>query len=217
MNKNIFNHLKKIIKEEILNKLIEDYPSSFNMDHFKALTSFKKRKEYCDEHLTLLNSGSGRRVYIIDDEKVLKLAKNKKGVAQNEVEINQSQDYTTDGLVAETYDYHPDFLWVEAEKCKRLTPKRFKEIVGIDFKKFSEIIKYEWYRINTNQKQIEPEEYDGIMDENEFVYNITTYMGDYQLPCGDLTRLSTYAENNNGEVVVVDYGLTHDVFDGYYK
>lgn len=44
----------------------EDYPSSFDMEHFKSLTSFNKRIQYCKENLKRISSGSGRIVYMID-------------------------------------------------------------------------------------------------------------------------------------------------------
>ena len=56
----------------------EDYPSSFDMEHFKQLKRFNERVRYCDEHLTKISSGSARIVYIVDDKMVLKLAKNEK-------------------------------------------------------------------------------------------------------------------------------------------
>ena len=64
----------------------EDYPSSWNIEEFKSLRSFAERKRYCDANLQKIASGSGRIVYKVDNQKVLKLAKNKKGVAQNEIE-----------------------------------------------------------------------------------------------------------------------------------
>jgi hypothetical protein len=213
--------VNKIIDEEIIKQLIEEYPSSFDMDHFKSLLSFRKRKEYCDEHLPLIGSGTGRRVYVIDNDRVLKLANNKKGVAQNEVEIAQSNDYMVDDLVAKTYDHHPDALWVEAERCKKLTKSRFKQIVGVSFDEFSDIITYEWFRI-LNPRRIpinKPDRYEELLDDENypFIYKIADYIGNYELPIGDLTRISTYGENSDGDVIVVDYGLTGDVLGKYYS
>ena len=95
------------------NIVSEDYPQSFDMKFFKTLQSFASRKKYCDEHLKKIAQGSSRIVYYIDNEKVLKLAKNKKGLAQNEIEIDYSDDYMLTGIVAPVYDYHENFLWLE--------------------------------------------------------------------------------------------------------
>ena len=213
--------VKKIINEEVNNYLDEDYPHSFNMEEFKSLTSFKKRKEYCNKHLWFLGQGSGRRVYIVDNNKVLKLAHNRKGVAQNEVEVSQSNDYVINGLVAETYEHHPDYLWVEAERCKKITRKRFKELVGVDFDKYIEVLQYQKEVLSPIKGFMEPPDLFNVIWEDEgenypFIYKILSYIGDYDLPVGDLTRLSTYGENSNGEIVIIDYGLTDQVFKQHY-
>jgi hypothetical protein len=44
-------------------------------------------------------------------------------------------------------------------------------------------------------------------------------MGDYQLPCGDLTRISTYGmvkRNGTPEIVVIDSGLSEEILNTYY-
>ncbi len=212
-------NINNIIKEEIQNYLDEDYPSSFNMDYFESLTSFKKRIEYCEEHLNKISSGSGRIVYKIDDEKVLKLAKNKKGVAQNEVEVDYSHDYVIKHLFAKTYDFHPDFLWVEMELCKKINYNRFKQLVGVDFKTYSHMINYEYYRINNSGLKIygsKPDNYENLLD-NEFISEILNYISNFDVPVGDLNKISTYGENSDNEIVIIDYGLSQQVFDDYYS
>ena len=67
MNNLIKYHIKNIIKESFIN---EDYPESFDMDFFKRLTnkSFKKRIEYCDQHLERIANGTSRIIYKINNE-----------------------------------------------------------------------------------------------------------------------------------------------------
>ena len=81
---------KKIyLTEEQFNYLKEmAYPTSFNMEEFKSIRSFADRVKYCEQRLKKLGAGSSRRVYQIDNEKCLKLAKNGKGIGQNIEEIN---------------------------------------------------------------------------------------------------------------------------------
>lgn len=70
--------------QELLQEMA--YPSSFNMEHFKSLTSFKKRLEYANTHLPRkIASGSARTIFQVDDEKVLKLAHNNKGYYQTKL------------------------------------------------------------------------------------------------------------------------------------
>jgi hypothetical protein len=64
-----------------------------------------------------------------------------------------------------------------------------------------------------------PESYDEMW-ENEFGSDIFNLVGSYDIPVGDLTRLSTYGVvNRDGspKVVMIDYGLNRDVYDGFYR
>jgi hypothetical protein len=208
--------------EDYFSSLIdEDYPTTWNIEEFKKLNSFNSRIKYCETHLQRISSGSSRIVYKIDDEKVLKLAKNKKGIAQNEVEINYSQDYILDNIVAKIYSYDDNNLWSEMELARKVTQSIFKKIVGYSFDEFSIAINN--FAIDNGQKgfkrQIDRELYQSMWD-NEFVVNIFDLIGSYDIPYGDLIRLSSYGlVNGDGEerIVLIDYGLTNDVYDNYYR
>jgi mRNA-degrading endonuclease RelE of RelBE toxin-antitoxin system len=215
-----------LIKEEYNNILDEDYPSSFDMDYFKKITSFNKRIEYCEEQLQRISSGSSRIVYKIDDEKVLKLARNKKGLAQNEVEISQGNDYYLEqsGILAKVFDSDENDLWVEMEFAEKMKVSDFKRIIGIDFIFFGEFI--ENYYISLDQRRSRnkiiknySDEINDMMWENEFVSGILDYIGNYDVVVGDLKKLSTYGivkRNSEDTVVIIDFGLTGDVYDNYY-
>jgi mRNA-degrading endonuclease RelE of RelBE toxin-antitoxin system len=214
------NQLKTLIKSD----LEEEYPESWDVEDFKKIKSFDGRVKYCEEKLQRISSGSSRIVYKIDDEKVLKLAKNKKGIAQNETEIGFSNDYMWDGLVAEIYEYDENGLWVEMELARKVTPKQFQSIVGISFEDYCEGLRYyEYERESTNKRQryslSKPEKYDEMW-ENQYTNEILQLIGSFELPVGDLCRTSTYGiVKRDGEdlIVIIDYGLTNEVYDSYYK
>jgi len=205
------------------NDLTEDYPSSFDMDEFKSLTSFAARTRYCEEHLQRISSGSSRIVYKIDDEKVLKLAKNKKGLAQNEVEGEYSQYHDIEDIVARVFDIHPDNLWIEMELARKLTKGNFKQITGFNWEDYTKVIhnygidhsgRGRGFRYDVD-KSIEEE-----MWENEFTYEMLSFIGNYGVPTGDLIRTSSYGvvkRDGQDAIVMIDYGLTSDVYTSYYS
>lgn len=219
--------MKIKLSEEQYDKIIhtnidEEYPTSWDVEEFARLKSFNQRIQYCEKNLVRISSGSSRIVYKIDDTKVLKLAKNKKGLAQNEIEIEFSQDYLWEGLVAKIFHYDENNLWVEMELARKLTAKSFQQITGLDFEKFGRSLKY-FEQEQENSRAMfrftKPESYDEMW-ENEFASSIFDIIGSYDIPAGDLTRLSTYGiVNRNGQddVVLIDYGLTKDVYDSYYR
>ena len=209
----------KGINESVLD---EDYPQNFSMDEFKQQSSFNGRIKYCQERLKRISSGSSRIVYQIDDEKVLKLAKNKKGLAQNEVETQYSDSgYPT----ADIFDYHEYFLWTEMELARPLTPKIFQQITGFNWLDYEKAINN--YGIDANGRKgdekykvpLNPEIMEAMW-EDEFVYSMFSYIGDTHVPVGDLKRLNSYGvvkREGHDTIVIIDYGLTDSVYGTYYS
>ena len=208
----------KLIIENIIKQVISEmaYPTSFNMEEFKQLKSFAQRVKYCDQRLEKLGSGSSRIGYKIDDEKVLKLAKNAKGVAQNEAESNSylQREYT---IVAKVFDSDPNDLYIEMELVEKLTKSKFKQIVGFDFDSIWPYLESRFGGRNSQRYTGADKE---ILDENEWMYELGDMVGSYDFSYGDFRRLSSFGiVNRDGQpqVVLIDFGLTNDVFDQFYK
>ena len=135
------------ITEEQFKAIVDEmaYPASFNFEEFDSLKSYAARVKYCSSRLRKIGSGSSRITYAVDDEKVLKLAKNKKGVAQNNVE-NQKW-LSSYGLFAEVYEYDDDGLWLEMQLARKAKVSDFKRLTGYGFDVFCAYVDYvhSWY------------------------------------------------------------------------
>lgn len=208
------SELKNIIKTE----LKEDYPLTWDVEEFKKLKSFAKRIKYCEDNLTRISSGSSRIVYKIDETKVLKLARNQKGVAQNDAEINFSNDYMWDGITAEIFNHDENGLWVEMELARKVTPTIWMSIVGMPLNDMMDCVRFVESQKGSYSRNIPP-----MLDEayeNEFTSRILDLIGNYDIPSGDFGKYSTYGVvNRKGEddIVIIDYGLTTDVYNTHYK
>lgn len=201
-------------------ELGEEYPVSWNIEEFKKLYSFSKRIKYCEQHLVRISSGSSRVVYKIDDEKVLKLAKNKKGIAQNEVEIMYGNSYDISDVIAKVYEYDENNLWVEMELARKVTPKIFNDVVGVTFDDYCNALRYQHGLAIKNNNRISKPDNMEVMWENDFVNSMLQFMTNYDLPVGDLCRLTSYGlvkREGQDSIVMIDYGLTEDVYKTYYK
>ena len=158
---------------------------------------------------------------MVDDTKVLKIARNKKGIAQNEVEINMSTDYMWDGMIAEIYDYDENGLWVEMALARKVTEKNFKEITGVSFKDYCSAMYYRYNDMGHNRilKYSKPSNMDEMWD-NEFVFSMMDIMSNYDLPPGDLCKLNSFGiikKDGEDQIVMIDYGLNNKVYDSYYS
>lgn len=196
------------------------YPSSFNFDEFSQLKSFAQQVKYCEARLKRLSSGSSRIVYLVDGDKVLKLAKNKKGVAQNKTEIRLSDcPYYT--CFAPVYNYDPDGLWCEMEYCYKAIKSEFKRLYGVPFEalccfildlkgpynifsEYREIVDQVWENGDTDTQDLFNAVHDYIANEG---LNVVL----------DLCRLSSWGITSDGCFVIVDYGLDNENYETFYK
>jgi hypothetical protein len=222
MKEFIKTHVGEAMVYSLIETLMgEDYPSTFDMEHFKNLRKYAERVRYCNENLKKISSGSSRIVYMVDDTKVLKLAKNEKGVAQCATEIQWGNDSYYGDVLASTIEYHPDDLWVEMELARKVKKSDFKRLEGINFDAFGYYLKNFEFQ-NKGRRgvfSIDPKE-EEILDENQFTQTICSFMSDSDSPAGDFMRLNSYGVvNRNGEdiIVIIDFGLTQSVYDEYYR
>jgi len=220
-----------ILNEDNLKKLIEmivdemAYPASFNMEEFKSIRSYAERMRYCERHLTKLASGSGRVVFQIDDEKVLKVAKNAKGIAQNSVE---SEGYISNySIAARVFDTDENDTFLEMELARKCTKSEFRKIVGFNFdfidpylhNRFEAGKASRYHAGGRIPKMNIPDDISAMLDENEWMYDLGELVGDYDMPLGDVTRISSYGivkRDGQDAVVLVDFGLTQGVYDEFY-
>lgn len=217
--------MKIILTEEQYNKSVEvsldeEYPINWDIEKFKSLRSFNQRIKYCQENLQRISSGSSRIVYKIDDTKVLKLAKNPKGLAQNNVEIDFGGDYYIQSVIAKLFDSDEKGLWVEMELARRVTSKIFKRVNEVSFEDYCDAMRYQYGVAVKYEKHSRPPENMDQMWENEFVSNMIDFMVNYEIPVGDLCRFSSFGlVNRDGHdvIVLIDYGLTGEVYDSYYQ
>lgn len=219
INEYQFEKLKDIIKEMA-------YPSSFNFDEFRECRSFAERVRYCEARLQRIASGSSRIVYQVDNEKVLKLAKNQKGIAQNQVEYRLgTEPYYS--CFAEIYEYDENGLWIEMELCRKAKKSDFKVIYGVPFEVLCCMIydqannfKNVGWKINPYGEygEIVQQIWDGEENDLQLLFtSVQEYIESEMLESvGDLCRLSSWGINSEGYFTLIDFGLDDDVAKNYY-
>lgn len=205
----------------IENLMIEEYPSNFSMEHFANLTSFKARIDYCQDNLQRISSGSARIVYKIDDEKVLKLARNRKGLGQNEVEIEWSKERYFSDILARVFHYEDNNLWSEMELARKVNKASFLKHVECDI---DDMFRYldNWYNLINGKQQLYGLRQSVIaeLDENSIVGTLKELMDNTGCTHGDLCKYNSWGlvtRNGVEDIVLIDYGFTKEVYDTYYS
>lgn len=99
------------------------------INELDGISSIKNRLKFAKEKLKLIGSGSARIVFALERDKVLKIAKDERGIEQNKVEINISKEKNK--LFTGIFDYADDLSWIVAEYALPCKASDFKKIYGI--------------------------------------------------------------------------------------
>lgn len=189
----------------------QEFKENF-LPEFLKIKSFKGKMDYANQQLTRIGSGSGRVVYDIDGEKVLKLAKNTKGIAQNETEAGIGYYRDTQNIVTIVFDSADNNEWLISEKAKKVNETKIKQLTGIP--SLYELFKYLKNFYSSNSDVIK------FLDNNEFAQELQEFIANYSQQPGDMGRPSTYGEvlrDGQPTIVLTDYGLNDEVYDTYYS
>ena len=207
--------IKNIIKEKEL---------------LQTVTSHKKAVDLALEKAKKIGQGSSRVVFdIIDPEygnTVIKIAKNRKGLAQNEFELGILRDRFHPDILPELYDYDKDSvmlkkndgqpLWLQVEKVNKINEKKFNELLKIKPKYLSSFLhsiltpysKFAQYLLTPEIKE--------QCNEDEFIQELLALAGNYDLGIGDLTDYHNFGEKD-GKLIVIDVGLNKEIYNTFYK
>lgn len=227
------NHNKVILKESQLRKMVsnvvrkalnEAMDDTFSYEELSSKKSFAAKVRYCKEHCGgPIGNGSSRMVFQIDDEKCLKLAKNPKGIAQNGAEFDwYAQNY---GVLPKIYESAEDNSWIVSEYVLTAKAQDFKVCLGIDFQTFCTFVKtvFSFYCRRGDQpwgELLYDDEFENLVENNEWLDSLYHYMSDYQTPYGDIIRLSNLGmvqRDGQPEIVILDNGLTDEIWSEYYS
>ena len=208
-------------------------PAAFGHDK-----TFKSRLDYALQRARRLGGGSSRVAFVIPDngrETVLKIAKNGKGLAQNEAEVDILADGYTGKLdiVIPIVDYdkeNPQPTWIQTELAKKVSQQKLSKLLHSD--KLNYGISHFVYAVHNvlgNRKAYMPdlnkikqdlitsghseqdiEIFMGYVDEVATLVNSSTLLVD------DLGVASNWGEYN-GRPVIIDLGFTEAVKPMYMR
>lgn len=182
------------------------------LSNIEKLETYTARKKYAEQNLKHLSSGSSRIVYLTPAKTIVKLAKNDKGIAQNKAEANPQMKSK---YLNEILSCAKDYSWCETHFLDKITEKEFEEMTGLKFNDFGEAIRYGLKSVSGNTDKEKPENFDKVSKSD--IYKEMKDIGDkFKLLPGDMARISSWGVKD-GRPVLIDAGLTRDIFDEFYE
>ena len=199
--------------------------------------TFKSRLEYALQRATRLGGGSSRVAFVIPDqgrETVLKIAKNRKGLAQNQAEV----DILDDGylgrldIVIPLVDYDKtrrEPVWIQTEKANKISNTKLAKllhaggrwpmtnftyavhaVLGTTGKWMSSLEDIKKDMLNTGSTE---QDIDIFL---EYVNDVASLVSSSSLLIDDLGSARNWGEYQ-GRPVIIDLGFTESVRPMYIK
>ena len=198
--------------------------------------TFKSRLEYAKDRAQRLGGGSSRVAFVIPDngrETVLKIAKNKKGMAQNEAELEVLDDGYLGKLdiVIPLVDYdkqNPTPTWIQTEKANKVSQQKLAKMLHAGGRWPMTNFLYAVDNLLRRKQQYMPtldqikkdmvdtgsteQDIDIFLD---YVNQVADLVNSSNLLSGDFGTASNWGEYQ-GRPVIIDLGYTSAVHDLYW-
>jgi len=205
---------------QLLNESV-NYPNGFDITEFGNLPSYAARTRYAESKLTKVGKGSARTVYQIDEDTVLKIAHNKKGVAQNEIESDWSMHNYHGNLLPDLIETDDDNnMWLVKQRANRIKKSEFKQMTGHTFQEFSQTLRARADDVNgVRYKTPYPGGVNVEEDyfDDEFFNELMSLISTYDLEAGDMQQISNWGRvKDNEDPILTDVGLTRSVYKEHY-
>lgn len=216
--------LKNILEESPLKEA--PIPDDWDSSTYNKAVPFAQRIRYAKARAKQVGVGSSRVAFLIDYQgrkTVLKIAKNKKGIAQNVQESQMFSDYLIKdlGITIPMIDYdedNEDPTWIHLEFAEKMKPNQFKKFFsGISHHEIVYVIEYltgkkSIYHVSDEDK----EHYQQLYEDNKYIDSLVFIAGNYDVPVGDFGSIANWGVYKN-QPVIIDLGLSSEVYQKYYN
>jgi len=199
----------------------------YDENAMRKLVSYARKN-----HRLLSNTGSSRIVFLYKDDTVLKIAKNKKGLAQNDAErqnYEHAEDKGMHGILCPIIDYDDmyDSKWIVARRADKVSSEDFVGTFGIPFGKLRKVISYmglkskqrsarDWRGLGKQILGDKVDQMDLFTTSNDNPFQQLWFaINELDLSWGDAERISSWGIVD-GRCVFIDYGGTEGVIYQHY-
>ena len=218
-------------------------PPDWDKEQLNLRQTFKNRIKYAVSKAQRIGAGSSRVAFVIPYEgrnTVLKVAKNLKGLAQNEAELQILNDYVIgqSDIVIPLIDYDKDNkrpVWLQTELASQISMKPLLQLLRTPTLWFlTDAVKYRLALpdkprylnkpADLKEKYFDPKmwTYGGEPTEqnfemfNEYVDKLSELKDSSDIELGDLQNNLNWGQFM-GRPVVIDLGLSSEVWQKMYK
>lgn len=179
--------------------------------------------------LNMIGAGSSRIVYDLGGDFVLKLARDEKGLAQNELEAFAGRDPQVDRIVAKVKDSSEEYGWLVSQKAVQLvSEKEFEDATGVEWNDLRDALDLAGAedleataKPTRGSAQKGPAAGGNCPTGQKFLEYLRNYLDRYStsggMLVGDIAKHDSWGRTKNGCIVLLDYGITRGNFEKLYR
>lgn len=190
----------------------------FDISRFKKLDDADTMRAYAAQFLDVLGTGSSRSAYLLRSKRVLKIALNEKGLAQNEAELDVFTNPRSKPIVAKVYDADAHQRWLVSDLVRPVANvEEFKSLTGLDWvDEFGPLVSagIQAGRAAPDSPALVKAIVDTARENNLLSADIM--QTDFSKGVNKNT-LGHWGKTPDGRVVLLDYGYTAGVYITHYS
>jgi hypothetical protein len=212
----------------VYKKLIETpIPDDWDKETITSTTSFNKIIKTILLKASKIGTGSSRIAFNINqpgfENTTIKVAKNSKGLAQNDLEVDiLSKDWYSDILPklidcdeeSEVKKSKDSYLWLQVERATKVKKSDVKKYFGI--KDFESFFQYFENRFGKGRFPISSQEDQDILSMSSWIETAESMIADYDLAWQDIVRVANLGMID-GRLVVIDVGASNSIIQSHYR
>jgi hypothetical protein len=179
----------------------------FDINRFAALSMAEMPKYMREIGALKMGVGSSRVVYALDDRKVIKIAKNNAGIAQNTTEGDFVAINMYPEILPACYYADEEYRYIIVERLEPAKGTEVEAYLGGSIKALYSAIMSSMLGRQENSR----------FKDMSVVNMLADVCVTLDLMPGDLVRLSSWGKTKSGKIKLLDFGLTNDVWKRHYK
>lgn len=205
-------------------------PDDWDKHVFTPKTSFKDQLEYALARAKSVGKGSSRVAFEIEYKgkpTILKIAKNDKGLAQNQDEISIMKRAKADffDMIIPLIDHDVDNakpIWIHVEKAEIVKETRLCDLLNVP--NLKTLIRAATSKISKKEKQAALDYIEMFNDNSPkhfkivevYIEILAKLEKEYEVELIDFTQTANWGLYK-GRPVIIDLGYTKSVSDNFYK
>lgn len=229
-------------RNHIYEKIRSSSKEPFRWNEFREIKDIAKANEYTAIRLHRLGCGTARCAFILTPKTTLKLAGGeahmrssnsrvkvdgiKKGIAQNREEARLSDRGAIKHIIAKVLQTAPDHSWIVSELVRPITRKDTESQYGLKINWFENVLN------DIGEYEDDIIGYIAKIKEDKYIFSKSPTEEQLQrlarllegvvelekagLAFGDVADFTHWGKTPDGRIVLLDYGLSHDVWKNFY-